>query len=186
MRAPLEFTNSVGWPLTEGLFLVHNALTGFGVRDRVKLIASGKIATGFHMAKLMALGADLFQAARPMMFSIGCIQARRCHSNECPVGVATQNPHLERGLVVEDKVRRVANFQEDTVKAFLELIGAAGLAHPSELTPHHILRRVAPTRVESYHVLYDWLEPGSLLGDDPPDLWRGMLARSRSLPEIAV
>jgi glutamate synthase domain-containing protein 2 len=170
--APLEFSNSVGWPLTEGLLFVHDALVGYGVREHVRLIVAGKIVSAFDLAKRLALGADLCNAARPMMFALGCIQARRCHSNDCPVGVATQNPHLVRGLVVEDKVPRVASFQHGTVEALLELLGAAGLRSPAELRPKHILQRVSPTEILSYADLHEGLEPGELLGDSMREPWR--------------
>ncbi len=174
--APLEFSNSVGWPLTEGLMLVRNALVGFGVRERVRLIVAGKVVTAFDIVRRIALGADLCSAARPMMFALGCIQARRCHSNHCPVGVATQDPGLVRGLVVEDKSPRVLNYQRDTVRAFLELIGAAGLDSPSEIRPRHVLRRVSPTEVRTLHEIFSFLEPGALLADDVAEPWRSWLA----------
>jgi glutamate synthase domain-containing protein 2 len=166
--APLEFSNSVGAPLTDGLIFVHNALTGFGLRERIKVIASGKIITGFEMARRMAAGADLCNAARGFMFALGCIQALRCNSNECPVGVATQDKHLVRGLVVADKTQRVAHFQAGTLHAFLELIGAAGLGHPDELMPWHVQRRVSATEVLSYAEIYNFLEPGALLRGQAP------------------
>ena len=176
--APLEFSNSVGWPLTEGLLFVHNALIGYGLRDSVKLIAAGKIVTAFDMAKRLALGADLCNSARGMMFALGCIQARQCHSNHCPVGVTTQDPGLRRGLVVTDKVPRVAHFQTDTVTAFLELLGAAGLTGPEELEPKHILRRVSSTEIQSYDEIYESLKPGSLLDGSAPDRWKTMLGKT--------
>ena len=166
--APLEFSNSVGWPLTEGLLFVHNALVGFGVREHIKVIAAGKIVTAFDMAKRMALGADLCNSARAMMFAVGCIQARKCHSNHCPVGVATQDPGLVRGLVVEDKAPRVRNYQADTVREFLELLGAAGLDSPTDLRPEHILRRLSTTEVKNYGEIYHLLQPGQLLGEGEP------------------
>jgi glutamate synthase domain-containing protein 2 len=173
--APLEFSNSMGFPLTEGLTFVHNALIGFDLRQHIKLIASGKIITGFDMAKRLAQGADLCNSARGMMFSLGCIQARRCHSNDCPVGVATQDRHLTRGLVVSEKVSRVANFQTGTVTAFMELLGAAGLEHPDELEPRHILRRISGSEVKSYAEIYDYLQPGELLGGEEPVFWTRFL-----------
>ncbi|HED64333.1 MAG TPA: FMN-binding glutamate synthase family protein, partial [Planctomycetes bacterium] len=176
--APLEFSNSVGWPLTEALLFIHNTLVGFGVRGRLKIIASGKIITGFHMAQRLALGADLFNSARGMMFALGCIQARRCHSNECPVGVATQDPHLVRGLDVEDKIRRVRHFQQGTVHSFLELLGAAGLSRPQEIGPQHILRRISDSEIRSYAEIYRFLEPGELLEGDPPAPWDRLLSKS--------
>ena len=137
-------------PLVEGLVFVHNCLVGFDLRERVSLLASGKITTGFHMAKVLALGADACYAARAMMMAIGCIQARRCNSNDCPVGVATQKPGLVAGLDVESKAERTRNFQRETVGAFLELLGAAGLSDPAQLTPEHIMRRVDARSVRSY------------------------------------
>jgi len=175
--APLEFSNSVGFPLTEGLIFVHNALRGFELRKHIKLIVSGKIITGFDMAKRLAQGADLCNSARGMMFALGCIQARRCHSNDCPVGVATQNPHLVRGLHVGNKAPRVEHFQVGTVTAFMELLGAAGLSHPDELLPNHIIRRISGSEVRTYAEIYKYLEPGQLLGDDVPPFWTRFLER---------
>jgi len=173
--APLEFSNSIGAPLTEGLVFVHNALQGFGVREQVKVIASGRVVTGFQMAQRLAAGADLCGSARGFMFSLGCIQALRCNSNDCPVGVATQQPGLAAGLVVPHKTERVASWQQQTVKAFLETIGAAGLERPDQLRPWHIHRRVSPTETRTYDEIYDYLAPGQLLGADAPPGWRRWL-----------
>ena len=178
--APLEFSNRVGSPLTEGLIFVHNALVGFGIRDHIKIIASGKILTGFHLAQRIALGADLCASARGMMFALGCIQALKCNSNECPTGVATQKPGLVIGLDVDHKRARTARYHDETVMAFYELLGAAGLRHPSELMPHHIHRRIAPHEVRDYGELYEWLEPGQLLSDELPPRWRAAMARAQS------
>ena len=161
--APLEFTNSIGVSLTEGLLLVHNVLVGTGLRDSIRVIASGRIATGFHLVQRLAIGADLCAAARTMMFALGCIQALRCNTNMCPVGVATQEPDLVRGLDVADKRVRVANFHRNTVHAALEILGAAGLEHPSQLGPQHIYRRMSPSRIATYAEVYDYLEPNDLL-----------------------
>jgi glutamate synthase domain-containing protein 2 len=173
--APLEFSNSVGAPLTEGLVFAHNALTGFGVREHVRVIASGKIITGFHVVKRLAAGADVCNSARGFMFALGCIQARRCNSNHCPVGVATQNPSLVRGLVLGDKTQRVARWQQQTVEAVLELLGAAGLAHPDDLRPCHIHRRVSQTRVATYEEIYSYLPHGSLLEVPYPQGWESWM-----------
>ena len=161
--APLEFSDSVGTPLNEGLSFVHNALVGAGVRDRVRIIASGKINTGFQLATKIALGADMCNAARAMMFAIGCIQALRCNTNECPTGVATQNPELVKGLHVGDKSVRVARYHAETVKSFFEVLGAAGLSKPSELKPWFIMKRVNSMEIRSYHELYPPTESGALL-----------------------
>ncbi len=166
--APMEFTNRVGAPLTEGLTFVHNALVGFDLNDSIRVIASGKVLTGFNIASCLAAGADLCNAARSFMFALGCIQALKCNSNECPVGVATQEPHLVRGLVVTDKAERVANFHRETVEAFLELLGATGLQDPSDLGPHHINRRISRTEVRTYAEIYEYVARGELLAAPYP------------------
>ena len=169
--APVEFTNSVGTPLREGLLLVHNALVGVGLRDRVRLIASGKITSGFDLVRAIVLGADLANSARGMMFALGCIQARRCHENNCPVGVATTDELLASALDVPSKARRVASYQAATVHAFLELVGAAGLSAPSQLAPQHRWRRLGPSEVRHFGGLYDYLPDGALLGRELPRTW---------------
>lgn len=166
--APLEFSNSVGMPLREALVFVRNALVGVELKSRIKLIAAGKIATGFHIMRALALGADLTCSARAMMFALGCIQARRCNANDCPVGVATQKPALTRGLVVDDKARRVARYHQETIDSFLELLGAAGLESPEQLTAEHIHRRVAMTEVQTFGELYQFVEPGGLHRSEAP------------------
>jgi glutamate synthase domain-containing protein 2 len=152
--APLEFSNSMGAPLFDGLHFVNGALTCLGLRQRITLIASGGVIDGFDMAVRMALGADLCSSARGMMFALGCIQALRCNSNDCPTGVATQDETLERGLISTEKRPRVAHFQEGTVHALLELCGAAGLAGPHELAPHLIHRRISPTQTVTLDEIY--------------------------------
>jgi len=166
--APAEFSNSLGCPLIEGLTFVHNSLVGIGLRDRVKVIASGKVASGFDLVRRLALGADACYAARSMMMSMGCIQARRCNSNECPVGIATQNPSLRAGLVVATKSSRVDRYHAETVDAAMELLGAAGIASPVDLRPWHIIRRVSPLEIRHYGEIIDYLEPGKLLGEEIP------------------
>ena len=179
--APLEFSNRVGTPLADGLAFVHNALTGFGLRPDLRLIASGKIVTGFDLVRAFALGADLCNAARGFMLSLGCIQARRCNSNHCPVGVATTNPRLERGLVVSDKRIRVANYHAETLTACMELLGAAGHTHPEDVTPAMIHRRISAETVRTLDELIDWLEPGELVGGRTHrPAWQRWLDRSRA------
>lgn len=163
--APLEFSDSVGTPLNEGLSFVHNALVGAGVRDRVRIIASGKINTGFQMATKIALGADMCNAARAMMFALGCIQALRCNTNECPTGVATQNPELVHGLHVGDKATRVTRYHRETVRSFFEVLGAAGVKRPADLKPSYIMKRVSPMEIRSYHDIYPPAAEGALLAN---------------------
>ena len=165
--APMEFSNSIGMPLTDGLLFAHNALLGCDLRDKIRVICSAKIVTGFNMVQRMAIGADLCNSARAMMFALGCIQALKCNTNHCPVGVTTQNPDLVRGLDVASKKHRVFNYHRNTVNSFLEILGAAGLSHPDELRPRHIQRRVSPTEVQDYGRFYQYLEPGALLSSSP-------------------
>jgi glutamate synthase domain-containing protein 2 len=161
--APLEFSDSVGTPLNEGLSFVHNALVATGLRDRIRIIASGKVSTGFNMATKVALGADMCNSARAMMFALGCIQALRCNSNHCPTGVATQNPALVHGLHVGDKSQRVARYHRETVKSFFEVLGAAGLQRPQDLKPWFIMKRVSALEIRSYADIYPHLAENELL-----------------------
>jgi glutamate synthase domain-containing protein 2 len=163
--APLEFMDYVGMPLRDGLSFVHNALVGIGVRDRVKIGALGKITSAFDMARVLALGADWCNAARGFMFAVGCIQAQSCHTGACPTGVATQDPLRQRAIVVPDKAERVASFHRNTLHALAELVAAAGLSHPSELRPHHFLRRASSDKVISLAEQYEQLAPGQLTAD---------------------
>ncbi len=141
--APVEFSDHMGMPMREGLRLVHNTLVGVGLRDRVKIGASGKIISAFDIARAVALGADWCNSARGFMFALGCIQSRTCHTDHCPTGVATQDPERQRALVVPDKAERVRNFHELTVEALAELVGAAGIEHPGQISADHLMVRDA-------------------------------------------
>ncbi len=132
--APLEFSDSVGLPLEPALIFVHSTLKKYKLRDEIKIIASGKVLTAFSILRMRALGADICNSARAFMFSLGCIQALRCNSNDCPTGVATTDKMLAKGLVVTDKSERVYNFHKNTVHAVLELLGACGITHTDEIT----------------------------------------------------
>lgn len=164
--APLEFMDHVGMPLRDGLSFAHNALVGIGLRDRIRLGASGKITSAFDLARVMALGADWGNSARGFMFALGCIQAQTCHTGQCPTGVTAQDPLRERALVVPDKAERVANFHKNTLHALGELVAAAGLSHPRDLQPQHFLRRASSDRVISFAEQYAMLSPKQLI-DDP-------------------
>jgi len=161
--APLEFTDHVGTPLQEGLLLVHNTLVGLGLRDRVKVGCSGKIISGFDMARAMALGADWCNSARGFMFALGCIQAQTCHSGLCPTGVTTQDPRRQQALVVAEKIERVYRFHHHTLQALRELTQAAGLHHPNEFRTTHLVRRVSPSEVKLLANLLPQVGPGALL-----------------------
>ena len=124
--APLEFADGVGMPLEPALIFVNKTLVRLGIRDKIRVICSGKIISGYSILKAIALGADMCNSARGFMFSLGCIQALRCNNNECPTGVATQNKMLMKGLVVTDKSERVFHFHKNTLHAANELLAAAG------------------------------------------------------------
>ncbi|ALO39654.1 FMN-binding glutamate synthase family protein [Alcaligenes faecalis] len=161
--SPVEFIDHVGTPLREALRLVHNTLVGIGLREQIRLGASGKIISAFDMARIMALGADWCNSARGFMFAVGCIQAQACHTDKCPTGVATQDPQRQKALVVDDKSLRVASFHGNTLKALAELLGAAGLEHPDQLRPHHIARRISNGEVRVMSALFPDLKKGELL-----------------------
>src|SRR5207253_1796051 len=148
--------------------MVHNALVGVGLRHRVRLGASGKIATGTDIVKRIAIGADFTNSARAMMMAVGCIQSQRCHTNTCPTGVATQDPKRSRALDVTEKSERVRRYQEGVVKEAVRVMGSMGVTDPSRLNPHMLMRRVDESRSRSYGELYHWMRPGELL-DEPPE-----------------
>ncbi len=154
--APVEFSNSLGMPLRDGLSFAYDTLVEYDLKKDIKLIASGKIFTGFHMARVIALGADMCNSARAMMLAVGCIQALQCNTNTCPVGVATQSKSLMKALDVDDKTTRVFNFHEETVKSFVELLAAAGLENPQDLNRTLINRRVSMNTIRRYDQIYPY------------------------------
>jgi glutamate synthase domain-containing protein 2 len=170
--APVEYTNFIGTPLEAGLVFVHNALMGINVRDKVRIICSGKVANGFDLVTNIALGADMCNSARAMMMAAGCLQTKQCNANTCPTGVATQSKRLQYGLVVDQKKFRIANFHTNTMKSFLEMVGSLGLDNPSDLKPHHIMRRVSVEEVKSFNEIYEYLTPGQLLSSEIPESYR--------------
>lgn len=170
--APLEFSNSVGMPLREALAFVDDCLTGFDLRRHIRVIASGKILTGYHLIKNIALGADLCNSARGMMLALGCVHSLSCHTNRCPSGVATQDPRLYRGLVVPDKAQRVTQFHAKTIHAAAELAASAGLHHVRDLNRTHIFRRIDQHRILRYDQIFPYLEPGSLTLEPVPETFR--------------
>jgi len=171
--AQIEFTNSVGTPLREGLHFINNALRGIGLRDQLHLICAGKSLSAYHMIRLAALGADTVNSARGMMFALGCIQARHCNNDKCPSGVATQNPARYRQLDVTDKGVRVFNYHSAMVKAVAELLGQLGINSLTEVKPEHVNRRINHNTVVTYEEVYPELEEGFLLNDATiPDQWQ--------------
>ena len=164
--APLEFSNHIGFPLIDGLSFVHNMLRGFGIRSKIKVIASGRAVTGFHVIKFLALGADLVYMSRAMMMALGCIQALKCHANDCPTGVATQNPNLYKAIVVSDKKKRVAQFHGDTMYSICHMLGSMGVEHPDSLVPKMVMRRYDHSTVQTYDDLFPPIPENIFLSDD--------------------
>jgi len=161
--APMEFMDHVGMPMREGVSFVHNALIGVGLRSRIRIGASGKIASAFDIARALALGADWCNAARGFMFALGCIQSLSCHTDRGPTGFATQDSVRARALHVPDKAMRVAQFHAATLQALAELVAAAGLDHASAIVPQHFWRRISAEEARSFADLYPTLDPGELL-----------------------
>jgi glutamate synthase domain-containing protein 2 len=171
--APIELTNSVGTPLRDGLVFVNRALQGIGLRNQVRLIASGKAISAFHVIRLLALGADTVNVARAMMFALGCIQSRSCNTDKCPTGIATQDPARYKALDIELKGQRVAAYHEAMIENLLELLAAAGLEKLEDLRPGHIHQRVGGTVVKSYDEMYPPIPDYCLLDDpDIPVKWK--------------
>jgi glutamate synthase domain-containing protein 2 len=178
--APLEFMDHLGMPMREGVNFVHNALIGINARDRIKIGASGKIATAFDISRAMALGADWCNSARGFMFALGCIQSLSCHTDRCPTGVTTQDPTRNRALSVPLKSERVYNYHHATLHALAELIAAAGLDHPQDIRPIHFSQRVSSTEVKSLAQLYPSLRPGELIDGTEDDRFKEAWAMARA------
>ncbi len=171
--APMEFSNHIGEPSIDGLIFVHNCLNGFDLRHEIRLISSGKITTGFGLVKRIAIGADLCNSARAMMLALGCIQALRCNTNQCPTGVATQNPNLTAGLVVSDKRKRIQTYHNQTLKSAADIIGSMGLLSTAELQPYHVVTRIGTIENKSYYDLFDYVNRGAFLRGEIPDELKG-------------
>ncbi len=167
--APIELSDKLGLCINEALPFVHSALVGCDLRKHIRVIASGKVATGFDMVHKMAIGADICNVARPMMFAVGCIQAMRCHNNNCPTGVATQDKRRARALKIDERAEHVKNFHRGTVDSFIELTGVLGASRPDQLTPAHISHRMPNEDARSYAQLYSYLKPGDLLAASIPE-----------------
>lgn len=164
--APVEFSDHIGVPMREGLLFVHNTLVGAGLRDQVKIGVAGRLISAFDLAAVLAIGADWVNAARGYMFALGCIQSMSCHTNRCPAGVATQDPRRSRALVVPDKAERVWRYHERTVHALADMLAAAGLTHPDELQPHHLVHRVNSTEIRQFDRMHYFAQPHDLVNGD--------------------
>mgnify|MGYP001603417102 CR=1 FL=1 len=167
--APIEFSDYIGTPLREGLRFVHNTLIGAGLRQQIKIGASGKMISAFDIASTFALGADWVNSARGFMFAVGCIQAQSCHTNQCPVGVATQDQDRQKAIDVPTKAERVFNFHKNTLHALSEMIAAAGLKHPSDIKAHHLAQRMNDREIKNYAQIHFFLKENELLQNDLND-----------------
>ena len=167
--APIEFSDYIGTPLREGLRFVHNTLIGAGLRQQIKIGASGKMISAFDIASTFAFGADWVNSARGFMFAVGCIQAQSCHTNQCPVGVATQDKDRQKAIDVPTKAERVFNFHKNTLHALSEMIAAAGLKHPSDIKAHHLAQRMNDREIKNYAQIHFFLKENELLQNDLND-----------------
>ncbi len=163
--APLEFINSVGMPLVDGLTFVRDCLVGFNLKKEIKIIAAGKIFTAFHVLRTLSLGADVVNSARGMMLALGCIHALTCNTNKCPAGVATTDPELNRGLVVQDKYIRVSRYHKATIHAFAQILGAMGYDKPEQVKRADVYRRLTDSKVKTFAQVYPKVATGALLED---------------------
>ncbi|MDP9057158.1 MAG: FMN-binding glutamate synthase family protein [Pseudomonadota bacterium] len=187
--APVEFSDHIGVPMREGLIFVRNVLTGAGLRDRIKIGVAGRLISAFDLATVLAIGADWTNAARGYMFALGCIQSMSCNTNRCPTGVATQDQMRQNALVVPDKAERVRNFHDQTVSALADMLAAAGIAHPNDLQPHHLVHRQTSTELHQFGRQHHFLKANCLVSGecDLPfyrDNWA--LAQAASFAPAAV
>jgi glutamate synthase domain-containing protein 2 len=185
--APLEYSNSIGMPLMDALAFVSDCLIGFDLKKDIKIIASGKIFTGFHIIKRLSIGADLCNSARGMMLAMGCIQSLQCNTGRCPTGITTHQPSLVKGLDISDKRQRVANFHHETVKSAVEILAAAGLCRTEELNRKHVFRRISQTQISHYQGIYPPIAIGSLLSKSiPPEFADDMKQANAEMFNCAV
>lgn len=171
--APVEFSDSLGMPMKDGLSFAVDTLRGFDLKKDIIVIAAGKITSAFGMVKALALGADSCYSARAMMMAVGCIQALECHSNMCPTGVATQKKELMGGLDVSDKSERVYNFHKKTLYTFIDMLAAAGLDNPAQIQRKHVFLRTTVGVVKRYDQMYPEIPVGCLLNTEKiPEVYK--------------
>jgi hypothetical protein len=179
--APVEFSNRLGMMCMEGVYFVHNALVGVGLRDKIRIIASGKTASSFDLLSKIAVGADVVNAARTMMMAIGCVQSRHCNNNKCPTGIATQDPARAKAVNVLEKSERVYNYHSNTLKSFYELTGSMGLDDPADLMPQMIKRRTSNGLLMPVASLVEPLTPNELINNlDASEPWQHWWNQSSS------
>lgn len=170
--APLEFSNSVGMPGQDAIVFVIDTLRGFNLKKDIRVFASGKLTSAFGIIRHLCLGVDACYGARPFLLSLGCIQALRCNTNDCPTGIATQNPELVKGLVVTDKRIRVKNFHEQTLKGVAEILGAMGVKDHNQLSRHHLRRRVNQFDVRNLADIIPEVSDGAYLMGNVPSRYK--------------
>lgn len=178
--APLEFTNYLGTPLNDALNFINNTLIGCGLRDKIKIIASGKVVDPFNMITKFSLGADVCNSARGMMFALGCIQALRCNSNDCPTGVATSDPKLFKLLHVPSKAQRVYNYHKSTIKELRHLVCATGISELNQINKKFIKRRIGPGEILSYDTLYPSARANDLMNGEGTPFMQKVWDRAQS------
>ncbi|MBN7820074.1 FMN-binding glutamate synthase family protein [Bowmanella yangjiangensis] len=178
--APLEYSNSVGMPLRDAIAFVEDCLIGFNLREDIRIIASGKVFSAFHLVRNLALGADLCNSARGMMLALGCVHSLECNTNRCPTGITTQNPKLVKGLDVQDKGQRVARFHKETVHAAVDIASSAGLTSPSMVNRSHVQRRIDQQRVARLDELFPYPTAGSFLQTPYPSSYRPYIQEASS------
>ncbi|MEC7300143.1 MAG: FMN-binding glutamate synthase family protein [Pseudomonadota bacterium] len=159
--APMPLIDLVGMPLREALLRVADLRDRFGLHDRIRIIASGKLVNPSDVAWAICAGADFVTSARGFMFSLGCIQALKCNKNTCPTGITTHQKHLQRGLVVDQKYERVANYAKQMIKEVETIAHSVGVNEPRKMRRHHV--RVVQDNAES--VLLSKLRPSCDAGD---------------------
>ena len=152
--APLEFTDNLGMPLFEALAFVKTTLNKYYFSNDIKILAAGKIITGFDILKAISLGASACYSARGMMLALGCIQALQCDSGKCPVGVATQDPRLYKGIDPADKRVRVANFHRSTIMGTKEIMEACGFKNVQSISADKFFRRINEQQTKNFNQIY--------------------------------
>jgi glutamate synthase domain-containing protein 2 len=170
--AHFESMHWVGMPLQDALVYVVDALIGFDLKKEIKVFAAGKVTSAFHVARLLALGADACYSARSMMFALGCVQALQCNLDTCPTGVTAMSPNLVRGLVPEDKKEKVLNYHRNTIVGVKEMLECAGMKDLEDLSRRHICRRSSHHSISRLDQVFPYPEPGCLLGKPIPEEWQ--------------
>jgi glutamate synthase domain-containing protein 2 len=158
--APMPLMDLVGMPIKESLIRICDLRDKYGLHDRIRIVAGGKLVNPADLAWAICAGADFVCSARGFMFSLGCIQALKCNKNTCPTGITTHDPHLQRGLVVEDKYKKVAAYAAASIKELETIAHSVGVLEPRQMRRHHVrivqadgtsreLERIVPSYNES-------------------------------------